>query len=211
MRLEFSDLVDTLISFLERKSRSPKYIIDALDKYLPDDCRKASDLDEFFDELLPHMSFFNYDIPKFIIQYLERDLAGQLATYEARFKSYCENRLSGPHPVVITNAAQNKDQLMEKMFVKLDVEWDGLPIEYIERFKCKLGYILNIGQEKLLLQSIQRGCVLLTFLVHGSLLQTIKKALSSDQRRELHGAHVIAIDVGSERIFENLELVCISQ
>ena len=208
MHINFSDLIDNLIRSLEHNRRSPKNIIDALGAYIPDECQKASDLDEFFVELLPHMSFFNYVIPKLIIQHLEKDLIRQLAAYEAKFESYCKNRLSGPHPVVIRNETQSKDQLMQKVFIKLDVEWDGFPIEYIERFRCKLGSILNIEQEKLLLQTVQKGCVLLTFVVHRSLLQIIiNNGLTPNQKHALRESQVITMEIGSVNIFENLELV----
>ena len=39
---------------------------------------------------------------------------------------------------------------------------ESLIIEDMKRFQCKLGSILNIRQEKLQLQSVQKGCVLFT-------------------------------------------------
>ena len=207
--MKFSDLLESLIRVLKCKKCSPKDIIKALDAYLPDECRHASDLDDFFAELLPHMSFFNYEIPRLIIQHLEGDLIGEVAKYEGHFESYCKNRVSGPHRVVFTNEAQNDAKIMEKFFVKLDVEWDGMPIEDMKRFQCKLGSILNIGQEKLQLQSVQKGCVLFTFLIHRSLLMMlINNGLTDDQARELHESRVLSIEAGSDKLFENEELVC---
>ena len=207
--MEFSDLVESLIRILKYRKWSPKHIIEALDAYLPDECRQASSLDEFFDELLPHMSFFNYEIPRLIVQYLERDLSEEVATYEGHFESYCKNRLSGPHPVMFTSEAQNNAQIMEKFFVKLDVEWEGMPIEDMKRFQCKLGSILNIRQEKLQLQSVQKGCVLFTFLIHRSLLLMLtNNGLADNQVHELHETRVLSIETESDKIFENKNLVC---
>ena len=209
MQMKFSDLIESLIRVLKDKNCSPKDIINALDAYLPDECRHASDLDDFFAELLPHMSFFNYEIPRLIVQHLEGDLIGEVAKYESHFESYCKNRVSGPHLVVFTNEAQNDAQIMEKIFVKLDVEWDGMPIEDMKRFQCKLGSILNIGQEKLQLQSVQKGCVLYTFLIHRTLSLTLKNnGLTDDQVHQLHETRVLSIEVGSDKLFENKELVC---
>ena len=209
MEMKFSDLIESLLRELKRKKRSPKDIVKALDAYLPDECHHSSNLDDFFAELLPHMSFFNYEIPRLIIQHLEGDLIGEFAKYEGHFESYCKNRVSGPHQVVFTNEAQNGAKIMEKFFVKLDVEWDGMPIEDMKRFQCKLGSILNIRQEKLQLQSVQKGCVLFTFLIHRSLLMMlINNGLTDDQARELHEARVLSIETGSDKLFENEELVC---
>ena len=209
MQTEFSDLLESVVRELEHQKCSPKRIINALDAYIPDECHQASDLDEFFAGLLPHMSFFNYEILRLIIQHLEGDLIGIFAKYEAHFESYCKNRLSGPHPIMFTNEAQNNAQFMETFFVKLDAEWDGMPIEYIKRFQCKLGSILNIRQEKLLLQSVQKGCVLFTFLIHRSLLQMlINNGLTDNQVHALREDQVISIYTGSLNVFENMELVC---
>ena len=207
--MEFSDLIESLVRILKRRKCSPKRIIKALDVYLPEECHQASDLDEFFAELVPHMSFFNYEIPRLIIQHLEGDLIGEVATYEGHFESYCKNRTSGPHPVVFTNEAQNNAQFVEKFFVKLDVEWEGMPIEDMKRFQCKLGSILNIRQEKLQLQSVQKGCVLFTFLIHRSLLlMLINNGFTDDQARELHETRVLSIETESDKLFENKDLVC---
>jgi hypothetical protein len=210
MQMKFGDLIESLIKVLKRKKCSPKDIVNALDAYLPDECRHARNLDDLFAELLPHMSFFNFEIPRLIVQHLEGDLIGEVAKYEGHFESYCKNRISGPHPVVFANEAQNDAQVMEKFFVKLDVEWDGMPIEDMKRFQCKLGSILNIRHEKLLLQSVQKGCVLLTFLTHRSLLVMLKNnGLTDDQVRQLHETQVLSIELaGSDKLFENKELVC---
>ena len=210
MQMRFSDLIESLIMVLKHKKCSPKDLVKALDAYLPDECHQASDLDDFFADLLPHMSFFNYEIPRLIIQHLEGDLDKEVAEYEGHFELYCKNRVSGPHPVVFTNEAQNAAKIMEKFFVKLDVEWDRMPIEDMKRFQCKLGSILNIRQEKLQLQSVQKGCVLFTFLIHRSVhLMLINNGLTDDQAHELRETRVLSIEAESDIVlFENDELVC---
>ena len=82
MQIQFSELVDSTIRFLEESGSSPKDLIESLDAYIPDNCRHASELDEFFCQLLPHMSFFNYEILKLIILHLNGDHLGkELSAY----------------------------------------------------------------------------------------------------------------------------------
>ena len=206
---EFSDLLGTLIRDLEHRRVAPEHVIDALGAYLPDECLKASQWDELFDNLLPHMSFFNYDIISVIIKHVGGALVEELAAYEDHFKSYSMNRVSGPHRVVrFTNEAQNNFEFMEKLFVKLDLEWEEVSLEDLKRFQCKLASILKIRQEKLILQSIQQGCVLVTFLIHTSLLQIImNNGLNADQEDSFNSENVISLTTTSAKVFENMELV----
>ena len=207
MQIQFSELVDSTIRFLEESGSSPKDLIESLDAYIPDNCRHASELDEFFCQLLPHMSFFNYEILKLIILHLNGDHLGkELSAYEKQFESYCMSRISGPHPVVFSNEAQSNTQ---KLLVKLDAEWDGMTIGDIKRFQCKLASILQIRQEKLLIQKAQKGCVLLTFLIHKLFLQTIvDNGLTDRQVSALYDNHIISIATESMKLFENMEMVC---
>ena len=209
MQLLFSDLVESTIQYLEHIGSSPKDLVDLIDAYIPDQCREASNLDDFFCQLLPHMSFLNYDLLKLIIQqYDSSDLNEKLSEYEKQFESYCRNRVSEAHPLVFADESHYDTRHMEKMLVKLDVEWNGLSGDDIKRFQCKLASILQISQEKLLIQKVEKGCVLFTIFVHKSLVEGhLSTGLSADQEYALCRNQVISITVGSVRFLRNTRLV----
>lgn len=188
---------------------SPKDLIERLDAYIPDECRQASNVDDFFCQLLPHMSFLNYDLLKLIIQQCDHsDLNEKLSEYEKQFEAYCRNRISKAHPLVFADESHYDAQHMEKMLVKLDTEWNGLSRDDIKRFQCKLASILQIRQENLLIQKVEKGCVLFTIFIHKSLVRrSLSSGLSTDQEHALCRNQVISITVGSVKLFQNARMV----
>ena len=208
MQLLFSDLVERTVKHLELNGTTPKDLIELLDPYIPDECRHASDLDDFFCQLLPHMSFLNYDMLKLIIQQCDSALAEKLSEYETQFESYCRNRVSEAHPLVFTDESRYDSQSMKKMLVKLDAEWNGLTCDDVKRFQCKLASILQIRQENLLIQKVEKGCVLLTIFIHKSVVErNLSCGLSADQEYALCRNRVISVTVGSVKLFWNSWMV----
>ena len=208
MQLLFSELVESTVKYLEHNGITPKDLIELLDACLPDECRQASDLDDFFCQLLPHMSFLNYDMLKLIIQQYDSDLTKKLSEYEKQFESYCRNRVSEAHPLVFVDESHYDTQCMEKMLVKLDAEWNGLSCDDIKRFQCKLASILQIKQENLLIQKVEKGCVLFTIFIHKSLVKrNLSRGLSADQEYALCWNQVISVTVGSVKLFWNTWMV----
>lgn len=204
MQLLFSDLVESTVKYLELNGITPKDLVELLDPYIPDDCRQASDLDDFICQLLPHMSFLNYDMLKLIIQQYNSDLTEKLSEYEKQFESYCRNRVSEAQPLVFTDESRYDTERMEKMLVKLDAEWNGLSCDDIKRFQCKLATILQIRQENLLIQKVEKGCVLFTIFIHKSLVErNLSCGLSADQEYALCRNQVISVTVGSVKLFWN--------
>ena len=188
---------------------SLKDLIERLDAYIPDECRQASNLDDFFCQLLPHMSFLNFDLLTLIIQQCGcSDLDKKLSEYEKEFESYCRSRISEAHPLVFADESHYDTQHMEKMLVKLDTEWNGLSRDDIKRFQCKLASILQIRQENLLIQKVEKGCVLFTIYIYKSLVErNLSGGLSADQEHALCKNQVISVTVGSVKLFQNTMMV----
>lgn len=206
--MKFSDLLDSVIKHLEQSKLSPKDIVNALGPHIPDECQTASNLDEFFEKMLPDMTFFDYEIPSMIIKLIGGEVVEELKKYEALFESYCKHRVSGPHPIEFTDESRQNTQIQEKMLVKLDIEWEEMPLNYVKSFQRKLASILRIREETLIVHSVREGCVLLTFLIRSSLLQTIKNdGVNEEQKDALHHNRVVSIEAASVKIFEDMELV----
>ena len=209
MQSEFSDLLDVVIKHLEQSKLSPKDIVNALGPHIPDECQTASNLDDFFGRMLPDMTFFNYEIPSMIIKLVGGEVVKELKKYEALFESYCKNRVSGPHPIEFTDESRQNTQIQqEKMLVKLDMEWEEMPLHYVKSFQYSLASILKIREETLIVHSVREGCVLFTFLIRSSLLQTIIiDGINEEQKDALRHSRVVSIEATSVKIFEDLELV----
>ena len=206
IQLSYNELVESTIQYLQDTKTSPKDVIKRLDAYIPDECCQATDLDDFFFCLIPHMSFFNYDLLKMIIEQTgDNDLQGKLSNYENQFESYCRNRISGPHPVVFTSEALNKERSAEKLLIKLDAEWEGIPLADIKRFHCKVASILQVRQESLLIQKVQKGCVLFTFLIREAVaLRILENGLTRSQETALQEERVMSVVIGTETLFETV-------
>lgn len=206
--MEFSDLLDSVIKHLEQSKLSPKDIVNALGLLIPKECQTASNLDEFFEKMLPDMTFFDYGILSMIIKLIEGEVVEDFKTYEALFESYCKNRVSGPHPIKFTDESRQNTQIQQKMVVKLDIEWEEMSLNYVKSFQRKLASILGIREEMLIVHSVRQGCVLLTFLIHSSLLLTIiNEGVNKEQKDALHHNRVVSIEAASVKIFEDMELV----
>ena len=194
MKLEFSKLATATMRSLTSQKITPRQLFAALEPNLAQEYKALSTVPEILASLCLHTSFFNYRIlEQIILKFEDQNVRKKLEDYKAAVKSYCKNPLRQLPPNALVNTDQNH-RLMQ-LSIKLDAEWHTATYEDIQGFKQKLASVLEVREEMLNLCSVEKGCILVKFLLLTSVAEDIFcRGLTDKQKQILKSISVIQVE-----------------
>ena len=185
----FARVVLDLQRDIEENS-SLKVVINCLKAYdkslvekLLSDCPSTGD---FFDKILDHISFFDFEIIKILTRIGSKRIQKQYKKYTAMFKEYSKRRV-----VECPSDAFGDSEISEKVYIlKTDDIIDLLTTEELKRLCNEIKATLKLPR---LLQVIN-GCVQLTF--RG--FEEEDFCINEEQQQALRNAGILSISYGDQ-------------
>ena len=172
----FMVLMD-LNAFAVRKKDSNKSVLEDC----CDDIKDAENIFDVFCLLRPYYSFFDCHVIKHIVEspsLCTNDDRKGLAGYLAELEVFCKrNVFECPH------IANCDDQLRTLVMKVHDTIVKTFTIEAIDEFRAKLAEALGLEGHTLLLRSVEKGCLQLTFQIPQFVMSTIFPLSSEEERR----------------------------
>lgn len=172
MQKQFARLVnDTCRSFKNRNVTTNELILYLQNAYplalkpRMDEMSKAACLEKVFMIVTSQTcSWFDYEVIKDMIDYLGKDQEKkQLEHYEAKFRTFAEQRLSrGKKHIEVSSGAKSGGK---QLVIKIDKEWDEVNFNDLNKIRGNLASILKVKRRDLYLADIQEGCIMMTFII----------------------------------------------
>lgn len=127
--------------------------------------RSANTIDDVFIILIPHMSFFNYELLGYIIKRCgSEDNKILLDTYLQKFNEFCRRRVFEVSPDAIGYIGTNKPK--RKKFAVLLTQYENkCTLMDIKEAQCKLATLLELDASSLHLHNVDNGSLILIFSV----------------------------------------------
>ena len=121
---------------------------------------RSSIVDEVFNDVSPHFSFFDFGIIKHLTSKFGSDYNKQrLKKYKRMFKKYCEQRVCECPSDAFGDIKES-----EKVFIiKVDKNIQNLTLEEVNSLKLEIKAALFRNDKDLRLLKIEEGCVKLSF------------------------------------------------
>lgn len=167
-----------------------------------DGLERAKDMSEVFKAIIPHCSYFNYDLLKLLV-----DVHGSATDkydfeeYLQDFTSYCQAMPCAEE--ICGNGGSGSKRT--KLKFKTEFDRQRLRPDDLRNIKCNIAYHLKINPSALYLRSIKEGCLSMEFLIPSFLFERIFP-LSDEQKTALHKEAKVTSIYCEE---PNLHVVCI--
>lgn len=197
MKLEFSKLATATLRSLTSQKITPRQLLAALEPNLAQEYKALTTVTDILSSLCSHTSFFNYGVlEQIILKFEDQNVRKKLEDYKATVKSYCKNPLRQLPPNALANIDQNhRLENLTQLSIKLDTEWHTATYEDIQGFKQKLASVLEVREEVLNLCSVEKGCILVKFLLLTSTAEDIFCCgLTDKQKKTLKSISVIQVE-----------------
>ena len=146
-----------------------------------DRLNEAKNMLDVFKALLPHCSYFNYDLLKLVVEvHGSKEDRKHMGEYLQSFTKYCEAMPCAEE------VYGNEDSRSKRIKIKFKVNFDRhqLKVDSLRRVKNNIARHLRVNTSSLYLRKIEEGCVLLEFLVPRFLFERIFP-LNEDQMASL--------------------------
>lgn len=124
----------------------------------------AKDVSEVFSVIDPFYSYYNYEIIQTITEVHGTDEdKRRMQHYLHDFSEFCKRT---PCTEYCDDSSSQPSNLMQtKIKFKLDYDQERLTLAHIKTIKRQIAEILQIRSSVLMLQSVEKGCVAIIFLV----------------------------------------------
>ena len=160
-----------------------------------DEIRQQETVEDAFFLLHSYGSFFDCYILRHIINHLGTESDREkLAQYECELRKYCQRsifecpRFSSP------------DSHHANLVMKVDeIVWESYSLNALDRFRVSLAKVLSLENHALLLHTVEKGCVQLTFQVPHFAVDTIF-TLTAEQRVSLKRLGVMMLSCGHHSV-----------
>jgi hypothetical protein len=188
MKIAFASLMVRL----QKEVKSINDVIGCLeliqDKTLAAAFKKHETMRDLFSQISKHISFFDYELVKFLIRNLgSHNLKKKLEKYKKMFNEYCKRRV-----IECPDDAFGDVHESEKLIkLKTDKDMEKLTVEELKKLQYQISSVL--GQRVLRLLRVEEGCVQLTFR-----MTCEEFTLNSKQQQDLRNVGVSSITYGEQ-------------
>ena len=156
--------------------------------------------------LTKYWSFLDFENLEHIVENqcssTEKDM---MKAYKEEVLKFCQRRVSEFPPNCLGSSGNNAG--MKKLYVTLDL--DDPALKRIKHLKIIIANILGCRASELVLQNVEYGCVLVTFLLAtavGRRLVLDGRILTTEQKSILKKEHVISLKYESTILFNAREI-----
>lgn len=156
-----------------------------------DEIRQQKTFEDAFFLLHSYSSFFDCYILRHIIKHLGTDSDREkLAHYERELQKYCQRS------IFECPRYSSLDSHYANLVMKVDeIVLESYSLNALDRFRTSLAKVLSLENHSLLLHTVEKGCVQLTFQVPHFAVEAIF-SLSAEQRVKLKSLGVITLSRG---------------
>ena len=135
-------------------------------------------------KVIYHSSYLNYDLLEIVVDTLDLD-RGPLEEYLSAYSNFCAVTpcVEADCGSVESSATPGRYKVTFK--VDANLEWNKLSLKDVELIRRNIAKFLSIKTSALYLQSVEEGCVLLTFLVPDFIIKRVFP-LSDEQVKALY-------------------------
>lgn len=162
MNIAFASLVRDLEEHLTKHDRRPEVVryLEMINRKLYRNLSECASISEITSELSENISFFNYDIIKFLIQkFGSNSNKERLRKYKKMFREYSKRRI-----VECPSNAFGSAYESEKVWVlKTDKTLENLTAKDVKLLQYEVNKILYPSHQIVRLLQVEKGCVRLIF------------------------------------------------
>ena len=149
----------------------------------------ASSTVEIFVKIRDYLSFFNIGVIEHVIAELGTDKdRANLDAYKLNLDEYCKHLVFECPPLYGTPGRSDHTRVV----VKLDVNLEKYTLNELREFRSRLTKILHLTEHALQLESVEKGCVELTFQLASRLKEQIFP-LSLEQEAALQHEKIVML------------------
>ena len=163
-----------------------------------DEISQAGSMEQVFHILSDYWSWYNYYLlEKIINEYGDEKDRQRLDSFKKDFSIFAQNRIVefAQYPMTFGTAADDGKTRVPLLF-KVDRSWDSVHINQLTEIHRNLASILGVNPHTLYLASIQKGCILMKFLIP-SLVARAVFPLSASQKESLAATNITLVECGS--------------
>ena len=195
VKTAFAGLVFELQKYLKQTS-SVQEVLHSLKPFFQDkafveqlNCQKT--FMDIFDKIFDYISFFDYEVIKFLIRHLgSKTFKKKLRKYERMFCEYSKRRIVECPDDTFGEMNENTKVLK----IKTDKSIEELTVEELKKLQCKISNVL--GKKLLHLLRVEEGCVQLMFQP----VEQEELVITSEQQQALRNVGVLSITYGKQFI-----------
>ena len=172
---------------------TPGFLDEEIDEIL-----KAGSMEQVFLILSNYWSWYNHFLLEEIInEFGDKEDQKRLDDFRKEFYSFAHDRIVefSQHPMIF-GAAVGDGKKRVSMLFKVDVSWDSVHINQLAEIHRNLASILEVNPHTLYLASIQKGCILMKFLIPSSVARAVFP-LSASQKESLAATNVTLVKCGT--------------
>ena len=186
------DLSIKLMNLNTFRTRSPNFLL-LQDKL--DEIRQQETVEDVFFLLRSYGSFFDCYILRHIINCLgTKNDKEKLAQYECELRKYCQRS------IFECPRLSSSDSHHANLVMKVDeIVLESYSLNALDRFRVSLAKVLSLENHALLLHTVEKGCVQLTFQVPHFAVDVIF-TLTAEQRVSLKRLGVMILSYGHHSV-----------
>ena len=157
--------------------------------------RKAESINDVFITVNGYWDFLNYSLLQHIIdQHATDEMKMEMEGYAkdiAQFRKETELRVFSK----VYKRKPKADDEFVKLVSKQKIDWSKATLEVVEQFRNDICSELSLSTFSLQLAAVEKGCIVLTWLVPQSLVAHIQKAITlSSQTMRKHQVSQLIVD-----------------
>lgn len=190
-RIKESMLAQTVLSLgaYEPVKTSEKLLLEDHE----DEIQNANSNSDIFNTIRPYMSFFNPEVLGTIIEALgTKEDTDAYDKYMRDLEAFCKTMVVPP-----CNLSDNQDPVKNQEIVKIKLDLKDRRLKRIRDIKSAIAKILNVSVMTIQIVKVRKGCLEVTFLVHGEVITQLSK-LSCTQEWELHDLGMLTLEFGDQ-------------
>jgi hypothetical protein len=158
---------------------------------------QAGSMVDVFRILSDYWSWFNhYLVEEIINHYGDEEDKRRLDDFKKHFFTFAELHIVqfSQHRMAFGTAVDDSNERIALLF-KIGKVWDDVHINQLSKVHRNVASILQVKPHTIYLVSIQKGCILMKFLVSHSVVQAVFP-LSSSQKEDLAAIDIMLVECG---------------
>ena len=207
IRMNFADLQSKIRKKIKNHRELVASVLDLkiLTKDEIERVKQAPNTTEVFIIIQDCWTFLDYDHFTHIVKSVcGEDEEKLVEAYTEQLKKFCRN-IVDDCPKHLLKGDDSSSAKRDKLFVELDLNASDVRVMDFQKFKRHLAKILRCQVNKLLLFSIEEGCVLVTYILLSSIVFATELSLTCDQLDALRAESVISLKYNSSIIFRDVQ------
>ena len=165
-------------------------------KELEEDLKKAESIDDIFFTANKYWDFLNYSLLQHVInRHASDEVKKEMERYAQEILAFRKKTCFSTFSKAYKRKPKEIDQKFRKLVTEHDIDWSTATLEDLEHFRSNFCTEISLIDFSLQLEAVEKGSVVITWLVPQSLVAHIQKAITlSSQTMQEHHVTRLTVD-----------------